>query len=167
MLVSQDDIDDIRQRVHDVQYHPDMSEAFRLGFTEGFHPEEQDTIIASTACALAPLTAHLHDLSRQGGWYNDRKTGEPIERNVGEMMALIHTEISEGLEAYRKDRMDDHLPHRSGVEVEMADAIIRICDLAGYLNLDLAGALAEKALYNRARSDHQPAARAAAGGKKF
>jgi NTP pyrophosphatase (non-canonical NTP hydrolase) len=101
------------------------------------------------------------------GWYNDPATGEPIVRNVGEQMALIHSEISEALEGHRKRLMDDHLPHRPMVEVELADAIIRISDLAGYLDLDLGGAVMEKLEYNRHRADHKPENRAKAGGKAF
>ena len=37
------------------------------------------------------------------------------------------------------------------VEVELADAVIRIADLAGALGLDLGGAIAEKLEYNRNR----------------
>jgi NTP pyrophosphatase (non-canonical NTP hydrolase) len=101
------------------------------------------------------------------GWYNDPATGEPIVRNVGEILALIHSEISEALEGYRKKLMDDHLPHRRMVEVELADAVIRIADLAGYLDLDLGGAVMEKLEYNRRRADHKPENRAKAGGKAF
>ena len=101
------------------------------------------------------------------GWYQDPATGEPITRNVGEQLALVHAEISEALEGHRKKLMDDHLPHRRMVEVELADAVIRIADLAGYLDLDLGGAIIEKLEYNRTRADHKLANRAMAGGKAF
>ena len=68
---------------------------------------------------------------------------------------------------YRKRLMDDHLPHRKMVEVELADAVIRIADLAEYLDLDLGGAVMEKLEYNRTRADHKPENRAKAGGKAF
>jgi NTP pyrophosphatase (non-canonical NTP hydrolase) len=63
--------------------------------------------------------------------------------------------------------MDDHLPLRSMLEVELADAVIRIADLAGALDLDLGGAIAEKLAYNAKRADHNPENRAAAGGKAY
>jgi NTP pyrophosphatase (non-canonical NTP hydrolase) len=66
-------------------------------------------------------------------------------------LALIHSEISEAMEADRKDLMDDKLLHRKGLEVELADAFIRICDMAGGLNMDLGGAIIEKLEYNRNR----------------
>ena len=51
--------------------------------------------------------------------------------------------------------MDDHLPHRPIVEVELADALIRILDFAGMKGYDLGGAVREKLDYNRTRSDHK------------
>lgn len=73
------------------------------------------------------------------------------ERNVGELLMLINTELSEGMEAWRKNKMDDHLPNRSGLEVELADALIRILDMAAGLRLDLGGAFLEKLKYNKSR----------------
>lgn len=105
--------------------------------------------------------------ARGAGWYNDPATGQPIQRNVGEVIALMHSELSEALEAYRRDAMDDKLPHRLGIEVEFADCIIRIMDTAAALGLDVAGAVVEKNRFNKERADHKLAARNAPGGKKF
>jgi NTP pyrophosphatase (non-canonical NTP hydrolase) len=88
-------------------------------------------------------------------------------RLVQEKIALIHSEISEGLEGYRKNLMDDKLPHRKMIEVEMADAVIRIADLCGAMNLDLAGAVLEKMKFNKERPDHKPENRKGAEGKQF
>ena len=79
----------------------------------------------------------------------------------------MHSELSEAMEAVRKSKMDDHLPHRLGVEVELADAVIRIMDYAGARGLDIGGAMAEKLAYNATRADHTAAARIADGGKRF
>ena len=65
------------------------------------------------------------------------------------MLCLIHSEISEAMEGHRKNLMDDKIPHRSMLEVELADALIRICDMAGGLGLDLEGAVLEKLEYNQ------------------
>lgn len=113
------------------------------------------------------MTVACHGLAKRAGWWNDPVTGEPVERNDGELIALMHSELSEALEALRKDRNDDHLPHRKGVEVELADVLVRIFDYAGARKLDLAGAMIEKLAYNARRADHTPAARAQADGKKF
>ncbi|MBY3756749.1 hypothetical protein GBZ26_08300 [Azospirillum formosense] len=115
-----------------------------------------------------------HGASRRAGWYTDPVTGEDLRRNVGEMLCLIHSEISEGMEGYRKGLKDDKLPHRSMIEVELADALIRIFDLAGYLEtlpeyegFDLAGAVLEKVEFNTTRPDHKLEARRLPGGKAF
>ena len=113
------------------------------------------------------VVSFCHDAAVRSGWWNDPETGEKLDRNIGELLALIHSEISEALEGYRKGKMDDHLPDRTSFEVELADAVIRIFDLSGHLNLDLGGAIYEKVLYNQTRSDHTHAARKAPGGKRF
>lgn len=104
-----------------------------------------------------------HKEAALAGWW-----GEPSEpANVPQKLLLIHSEISEACEADRKGLMDDKLSHRSGIEVELADAVIRILDLAGKLRLDIEGAMIEKMAYNRLRADHKPENRAKTGGKKY
>lgn len=107
-----------------------------------------------------------HKTASEAGWYKNPESGEVIDRNFGEVVALMHSELSEALEADRKGLMDDKLPHRDGREVEFADCIIRILDTAEVLGLDVAGALIEKNRYNQQRADHKLANRAA-GGKKY
>lgn len=107
-----------------------------------------------------------HRTATEAGWYADPATGQPVERNFGEVVALMHSELSEALEADRKSLKDDKLPHRDGREVEFADCIIRILDTAAALGLDVAGAIIEKNRYNRQRADHKLESRAA-GGKKY
>ena len=120
---------------------------------------------AETGIAVA--IGLCHGAAVKGGWWHDIKTGERLERNKGELLCLIHSEISEAMEGVRKGLPDDKLPHRSAEEVELADALIRICDYAGAYGLDLGGAVIEKLAYNAQRADHKPENRAKAGGKKF
>jgi len=120
----------------------------------------------------APQPMNLNELSQQVhaaniNWWRDPQTGLPIQRNKGELLALIHSEISEALEGERKDLMDDKLPHRKMAEVELVDALIRIFDYAGGFGYDLQGAFEEKMAYNSKREDHKHAARMCAGGKKW
>lgn len=100
-------------------------------------------------------------------WWHDPTTGVRIDRNKGELLMLIVSEISEAMEGERKNLMDTHLPHRRMVEVELADALIRIFDYAGAFNLDLDGAFKEKRNFNAARVDHKPDHRMTAHGKKW
>jgi len=113
------------------------------------------------------FAACCHQRSVDSGFYTDLDTGARKDRNLPEMIALMHSELSEMLEGVRKGKRDDHLPNRSSEEVEMADLLIRAFDYIGYRNLDIAGAIREKMAYNAVRADHTLEARRAAGGKKF
>jgi len=99
-------------------------------------------------------------------WWHDAN-GNRLVRNKGELLCLIHSEISEAMEGERKDLMDDKLPHRRMAEVELVDALIRIFDYAAAHGYDLQGAFEEKMAYNAQREDHKHEARALAGGKKW
>lgn len=119
-------------------------------------------------CAdLNTWATYCHDAAFNAGWWDAAET--PAERIMlyAVKIALIHSEISEALEGIRKATDDAHLPHRLSVEVELADALIRIFDLAGAMGLDLDGAVEEKVLYNQVRADHKKENREKENGKKF
>ena len=116
---------------------------------------------------ITELVTAAYTASKEAGWYSDRTTGEPLQRNKAEMICLMHSELSEAMEGERKNLMDDHLPHRPMAEVELADVLIRIGDYCGLHGYDLEGAVIEKMAYNRTRADHQLSNRAKEGGKAF
>jgi NTP pyrophosphatase (non-canonical NTP hydrolase) len=117
------------------------------------------------AVAINTLAETVHAANAK--WWVDINTGKPKDRNLGEMLLLCVSELIEAFEGARKDLMDDHLPHRKMLEVELADCIIRVLDVGAGLGLDVGGAFIEKMRYNAIRSDHKIENRLLPGGKKY
>lgn len=96
---------------------------------------------------MKKLIEEVHSLATRKGWWND-------EPNIPEKLALIHSEISEALEAYRSNEMVTRISESGkpeGFAVELADAVIRILDLCGYLRIDLESEIELKHNYNTTR----------------
>jgi len=92
---------------------------------------------------ITPLAAVISQWNtHQGFWESD---------NTGEKIALMHSELSEALEADRKDLPSDKIDGFSGVEEELADCVIRIMDFAGKHDLRLGEAIAAKLQINLQR----------------
>lgn len=122
-------------------------------------------IPAEQAVTLNQLAEIVHQANYK--WWRDPKTDMPIKRNVGELLMLTVSELAEALEGHRKGLQDDKLPHRTMFEVEIADVLIRLLDLAHGMGLDLGGAFIEKMAYNAQRADHKPENRLLPGGKAY
>jgi len=116
---------------------------------------------------LTELSKKVHEANEK--WWQDPATQQPIKRNKGELLALIHSEISEALEGERKNLMDDKLPQYPMAVVEIVDAIIRELDyLRGfYPDWDIDEIFWAKMNFNISRQDHKHEARLIAGGKQF
>lgn len=69
--------------------------------------------------------AEIYAQNKAVGWWDDPN------RCIYQTLQLVSTEIAEATEGERKGLMDDHLPNRKMGEVELADALIRVLDLAG------------------------------------
>lgn len=126
--------------------------------------------LITTESAAAVLQKVCHGAASDAGWWINPKTGVDIRDNpynFSNKLMLTVSELSEAMEGDRKSLKDDKLPHRDMREVELADAVIRIFDIAGGYGMDLGGAIAEKLLYNAQRADHKIEARQAEGGKAY
>lgn len=128
-----------------------------------YHPDSRLYVGADTV--INNLAKEVHELNHK--WWVDLETGEPIERNVGELLMLIVSEAAEAMEGHRKNLRDDKLPHRTMEEVEMADILIRVLDYCAGRGLDIGGAFVEKMEYNKTREDHKRENRLKANGKKY
>lgn len=72
---------------------------------------------------------------------------------VGLRLSLIHSEVSEALEAARKDYpASEKIPSIGNFEEELADTAIRLMDLANRMGVDLGEAIVKKVAYNRTRT---------------
>ncbi len=100
---------------------------------------------------LRELVDLAHAMAVEKGWWPDEA---PHPDTVPAKLSLVHSEISEALEQYRDGHMlpyESHGGKPEGFGVELADAVIRIFDLAGYLKIDLERLIRLKMDYNATR----------------
>lgn len=110
---------------------------------------------------LNNLAHQIHENNKAKGFFDEPK-------NIGEMLCLTHSEISEALEADRKDhfaRVDlfereavglgrsaaFELHIKNSFEDEIADTIIRLLDLAAFKGIDIESHIKLKMEYNANR----------------
>lgn len=117
---------------------------------------------------IKDLIQESYDTAKEKGWEDPPRTRE----NIPELLMLIVTEVAEGMEEYRNNNYDlyyynedksktydltclyqDIIPHwkPEGLASELADVIIRICNMSASLNIPLEKALAAKLAYNKTR----------------
>lgn len=124
---------------------------------------------------IAELSRDIHQTAVDKGWWD-------ADRNIGEVLMLIVSEVAEALEEWRNGRSPDevyyatkiniplpHLPVRTsepstlkpeGFGVELADACIRIFDICYRYNIDLESLIVEKMAYNTTREHRHDGKRA-------
>lgn len=93
---------------------------------------------------LDVFAEYCYQKAKEKGWWDE-------DRNDGEMIALMHSELSEALEGLRKPQQSEKLPNYTLVEEEMADVMIRIFDFCGARGIRLGDAVREKIKFNENR----------------
>lgn len=90
-----------------------------------------------------------HALATEKGFYETR----PL--NFGEQVALMHCELSEAMEEYRKGKRSTEIytvnGKPEGIPVEFADVVLRVCQWTHELGIDLEAAMVLKHAYNMGR----------------
>lgn len=105
-----------------------------------------DEVAKTKFClAMDEVSSECAATAREKGFWDN-------PRNFGEMIALMHSELSECLEGYRSSKGEsDKIPEFFAVEEELADVIIRILDLAYTYSYKLPEAILAKMEYNKGR----------------
>jgi len=127
----------------------------------------QNGLLAEVPAGLNDLACAIYERNVEKGFYEKPK-------NIGEMLCLIHSEVSEALEADRKDHYanlpmfesfndwnrpkSDAFSFESNIkntfEDEMADIIIRVLDLCAFKGIDIEKHISLKMQYNAAREKY-------------
>lgn len=111
---------------------------------------------ALTPGHITDLILECHGAAWHAGWWHDPRTNTRLDRNVGEMLLLMISELAEAAHGDERGLLDDKIPGRRMVEVEIADFEIRLFDFCGGLRIDLQAALAWSEENETVRRDIHP-----------
>lgn len=100
---------------------------------------------------LDTMARMAHDNSRDKGFWDGITGCDP--KVIPEKLCLIHSEVSETLEAYRNGKLDEYQENGKpeGCPAELADIVIRVGDLCGHMGWSLGSAVVRKMQYNAGR----------------
>ena len=112
-----------------------------------------ETIHEQFRGTLARLGDRIHEVNRLNGWSVTTPERWANTNEVPAVLALIHSEVSEALEAFRHD-------DRENFAEELADVLMRVVGLSHGLEIDLAAAALAKIEKNATRGYHH-------GGKRI
>lgn len=101
--------------------------------------------------SIRQLQKEIHETAKDKGWWDGDGVGST--QDIATKLLLIHSEISEATECLREDdmlvRFKGDKPE--GFQIELADTIIRILDLCGYMGIDMQNVIELKTRYNTTR----------------
>jgi NTP pyrophosphatase (non-canonical NTP hydrolase) len=91
-------------------------------------------LVPGTASTLNALRDAIYANAKMKGWWE-------TERSMAQSLVLVVSELAEAVEAYREDRIATHYGADSpskpeGVVAELADAVIRLLDIAGRFGIE-------------------------------
>lgn len=116
---------------------------------DGGEPKDKQKERKTIMTGINEVAKQIHENAVDHGWWDE-------ERGFPEVLALIHSEVSEALEEYRNGRLPTEVytgnnGKPEGIPIELADVIIRVLDYCGYAGIDIDAAISQKHEYNKSR----------------